>query len=244
MLNQLLNCFVLLLLSSCGGLVHPGIISSPQLNQKGDVQTAFQLLAQDELNGAQGHLAYALTDEWGIAGALGFMSTLQRTDTRNPDAMSYYELSVIRKLGPSATQSFNMLSLQAGYGESHHSVLNRYAQSLRFTQRQLFLQGNSRHKLSDEVAVNFGLRLGGTMVDWMNKPTAAMGFENRDVERTVVYLDFQPVLMTATPIMQIESLFSNISLTLTLQPTYVLNQRFMELPASPLNMGVRWNLKR
>lgn len=233
MLKLVFPFFSLLLLSSCGGLLHPGLISTPHLNEKGDVQASLQVLAQDELLGSQGHLAYALSDGWGIMGGYGLLSSKSTVVPSDRDFIGFYELSAIRMFGSTPSRIFNSTNVQLGFGQSLHSIINRTPLGLSFRQNQFFLQGNSRHELSNEVAMQFGLRISANSLNGLTQSGL----------REVVYLQAQEVFAMATPIVQVESYVGPFTFTCTLQPSYVLNQRYVRLPANPLNLGVRWNLK-
>ena len=234
MLKWLLKCCTLLLLSSCGSLMHPGIISMPHLKQKGDVQMAAQYMGQEQGDeGAFGHMAYAWSDEWGVVLAGGYMTNARRIEPNSRKTAGCYEVGIIRQLGAERANPFTTNSLQFGFGQNYGRMAFYNDPMWTYSQNQLYLQGNSRHNFTEDLAVSFGLRLGANAMFW-----AAVSDNPSPIQR-----DLQPFAMSATTMVQIERFYGPFSLSFIFQPTYRLSQREVMVPTNPFNLGVRWNLK-
>jgi len=234
MLKAIVSCWVLLLLSSCGGLVHPGIISVPHLKQQGDVQMAAQYMGQERGDeGIFGHVAYAWSDKWGLVVAGGYMTNVRRIEANSRKTAGCYEVGIIRQLGVDRGNAFTTNSLQLGFGQNYGSMAFYNDPRWTYSQNQLHLQANSRHDFTEDLSVSFGLRLGANALFW-----AAVLDYPPPIQRNL-----QPFVLTATPMVQIERLYGPFSLSFIFQPTYRLSQREVMVPTNPFNLGVRWNLK-
>lgn len=236
-----------LMLTACNSSVFPGLMSVPHLYKKGDVQLAANHAVFQTLSGQHAQLAYAITDDWGVLGSAGSFSSFSQQNGAKNDRLAYYELGVLRLLGPSVDNPLSTTySLQLGVAHARSSLFNAKSPGLNFVQNYGYLQANSRHELYDEVAIGFGFRLGASTLSWQGTAPVAYitpGYNDPSMTRAIDQLNYQSVYFIASPIIQVEYLFWKFMLNISVHPSYIFNQAYPELPPTPLNIGLRWNLK-
>jgi hypothetical protein len=236
-----------LLLTACNSMLFPGLMSVPHLHEKGDVQLAANAAVFGGVAGNAAQVAYAFTDHWGVLATAGDLTSMNSYNNRKNDRISYYELGVMRMFGPDIDYPLSTTySLQLGFGRARSSLLNRETPGLNFYQNHVYAQANSRHLLSDEISISFGFRLGASSLTWLGTAPIAFltpGYGTSSVKRAIDIINYQPIYFMASPVFQAEYLFRRFAFGLTMHPSYIFNQAYPEMPTTPFNIGVRWNLK-
>lgn len=234
------------LLSSCANYLHTGLHTITQLEGEGDIQLAGHATLQDVKLGGHAQIAYAFNDAWGGLASVGYSAGRYGAITDPPDENRAVEIGMVRMFGQAKDPSPTRYYVQGGYVFTNSSILQEIRPGLRYSQHSLYVQASSRHQLHEYLAVVFALRGAGSNVRWVGPnqiPTNTFFDQNR-VEAARNYLNFQPIFWMVTPMIQAEISFGQWSLMGILQPTLVLNQRYLTLPSGPLNLGVRWNFKK
>ncbi len=221
-------------------MLYPGNIILPNLEEAGE----FQLQANGSFAvtaiGAQTQLAYALNEQWGVQATAQYMVT-PLFNAPAYDRHFAAEAAAIRMLKPQGTQhQGSTYIVQAGLGYSRSNWALTYHPSFDFNQAHVFVQGHSRSMVGQHLGFSFGLRLGATTQHWLQAPDSPLG--SRFFAPTVDYLNAQPLFMIATPLLQGEYDMGSYIFTLTIQPSFVLNERNLTPPSAPLSFGARWQL--
>lgn len=218
----------------------------PHLEGKGDLQAAGHMTLSGELVGVHSQLAYAINDDWGVQ-ATACVLTTGEFNASPINRFRSYEAGVLRMFAPEMHGKRGVTYvLQAGLGFSEASLRAGYRPALIFNQNHLFVQGSSRHQLSEFWALGVGLRLGITEVNWVEQPGPPKqgGWPPTFTEQQQLYLEARPLFWLANPIFQLEYCYTNYVLTFTAHPAYVINQPYIEYPVGPLNFGFRWHFSR
>lgn len=239
MFRTLLIYTISLLLTSCGGLLYPGNITLPHLENAGDWQVLGNVSFSPAAIGGQAQIAHAINDDWGVQATAQILTTPEFNLTEF-DRHYGFETGVIRMLKPLGEQHHgSTYMLQAGLGYSRSSLAFSFDPALQFGQTHLFTQAHSRTMVSPDLGFSFGLRLAASSRQWLQEPVK-LPYSTND-HFAIDYLNHQQLFFFATPLLQGEYNRGPYVVTFTIQPTYVINQADLAPPTAPLTFGIRWN---
>lgn len=230
--------------SSCGSVLHPGGIMIADLSKAEELQISAQASLQETrfngMIGAQAQVAHAFNNRWGAQLTVGHSLS---SEQNNRDRRSMLDVAAIRMISLESDQSHSRYSLQIGYCFQHSSIFNAVSPGLNFIQDQLYVQANSHHLVMDDFVLSAGVRLAASNRKWGNNPPFAQDNANFSrVQNEIQYINFQPVFLIVTPVIQLEYPIQDFTLLATFQATQVLNQRYRLSPVTPFHFGLRWHL--
>ncbi len=229
-----------MLFQGCGFLLYPGNISLPHLEEAGELQVQANGALSTAGIGAQAQIAYALNDRWGVQSSAQFLTTPQ-FNAPAYDRIFGAEAAVMRLLKPESQRHHgSTYVLQTGLGYSRSKLDFSFNPSFDFRQTHFFVQAHGRSMVGQYLGFSFGLRLGTSTQYWMQAPVRPIG--SRIIAPAVDYLNAQPLFIIATPLLQGEYDMGSYVFTLTIQPSYVLNERNLTPPSAPITFGARWQL--
>lgn len=221
-------------------MLYPGNITLPHLEEAGEFQVQTNGSFSTAGIGAQAQIAYAVNDRWGVQSTAQFLTTPQ-FNAPAYDRIFGAEAAVMRIVKPEAARHHgSTYILQAGLGYSRSNLAYTFHPSFDFRQNQLFVQAHGRNMVGPHLGFSFGLRLGTTSHYWLQAPVRhpSSGFRAPVVD----YLNAQPLYIIATPLLQGEYDMGSYIFTLTIHPSYVLNERNITAPSAPFTFGARWQL--
>lgn len=240
MFRTLLACCLSVCLPGCGFLLYPGNVSLPHLEEAGEFQVQANGAFSTAGIGAQAQIAYAFNDRWGVQSTAQFLTTPQ-FNAAAYDRIFGAEAAVMRLLKPqSALHHGSTYVLQAGMGYSRSKLDLTFNPSFDFRQTHFFVQAHGRTMVGQYLGFSFGLRLGTSSQYWLQAPAHPLG--RSFFSPAVEYLNAQPLFITATPLLQGEYDLGSYIFTLTIHPSYVLNERNITPPSAPITFGARWQL--